>query len=139
MIEKIEDLDLKKEDTQQDLDQILQEKLGVSLSAMTVALQQYTQEHAEKLASNFLVMVPNGDYGRLLEDQIKIASFIREEAGSPDNWVAELLSVYDDKKQPPMLKVAFLNKAVDDGNSMSGYVFVSFSGNILHSFVHGDP
>jgi hypothetical protein len=139
MIEKIEDLDLKKEDTQQDLDQILQEKLGVSLSAMTSVLQQYTQEHAEELASNFFVIVPNGDYGCLLEDQVKIASFIREEASSPHNWIPGLLSVYDDKKQAPMLKVAFLNKAVDDGNSMIGYVFVSFSGNILHSFVHGDP
>lgn len=139
MIEKIEELGIKRGIALEELDQAFQEKLGVSLAAMTEALQLYVQERAEELAANFLVMVPNGDYARLLEDQVKMIKFLREEASQPDNWLPNLLKPLEDPKQPSMLKIVFDNTAVDDGDSLVGFVFVSFAGKILHAFVQGDP
>src|SRR5271154_4795667 len=139
MIEKAEELGLKTDTTIQELDEIFQEKLGVSLADMTSALQLYVQQHAEELASNFLVMVPNGNYGGLLEDQDKMANFLRKEASLPDNWIPNMLASRKDPKYPDMLKITFDNQAVDDGDSLLGFVFISSTGKILHAFANGSP
>lgn len=139
MIEKVEDLGLGDKLTPEEADLILKEKLGLSLADMAGALQLYTQDHAEELAANFIIIIPHGDYDRLLEDPKKIAQFIREEASKPESWTGKTLRLHNDKKQPPMIKVTFTNKVVDEGDSMEGYVFVSFAGKILHAFVVGDP
>jgi hypothetical protein len=139
MIEKVEDLGLGDKLTSEETDQILKEKLGLTLADMAGALQTYTQDHAAELAANYIIIIPHGDYGCLIDDPNKITLFILEEASKPESWKAKTLRLHNDKKQPPMLKITFANKAVDEGDSMEGYVFVSFAGKILHAFVQGDP
>jgi hypothetical protein len=139
MIDKAEDLGFKGKESNEQVLEILKEKLGVSLDDMTAALQQYVQQHAEELATNFLVVIPHEDYTKGIEDQGKIAKFFREDASLPVNWVLWDLHSTKEADKLPMLKISFHNKAVDEGDSMHGHVLLNFGGKILHAFVHGDP
>lgn len=139
MIQKLEDFQLTGEETAEDLDQLLQEKLGIGFSAMIESLCLYVKERAEELARNFNSVIPYQDYGKYLEGQDKIANFFRKEATKPENWKPYSFSAKESDKQPPMFEVIFYNLAVDEGDSMTGFVYVGLNGQIRHAFVHGDP
>jgi hypothetical protein len=139
MIDKIEDLVFTEEQTEEQIDQMVKDKLGIGFAEMAEHLSQYIEEKAEELAQNYVTVVAYGDYGKILEGDDKIAQFFRQEATKPDSWVPFKLLSSTDPKYPNMVEVAFINRAVDEGDSMMGYVFVSFAGVVRHSFVVGDP
>lgn len=139
MIEKWEDLGVTGEETPEQLNEIFKEKLGITFEDMTSLLSKYVEEKAEELASNFVTVIPYEDYSKFLEDPTKIADFFRREASKPENWTPSYMGTSKDKKKPNMIEVLFENKAVDDGKSMTGFIFLSYSGKVLHAFVHGDP
>lgn len=139
MIEKFEDLGLKDEHTLEQIDEILKEKLGVSFTDMTTLLSQYLQDKANELAKNYITVICYGDYFNVIEGELVITQFFREEACKLENWIPDKIFLSNDPKQPEMIEIMFNNKAVDENDSMFGYVFVSFTGVIRHAFVHGDP
>ena len=141
MIEKVEDLELDevKDLTSEKAAAIVEEKLGVSLSQMTAALQQALQATAEQVAENYRVIAPLGDYSKMLEEQQDIANFFRDEASKPEYWKLSYLSRNKDPKHPQMLQLIFRNTAVEKDDSLEGSVFISFTGIIRHVFITGDP
>jgi predicted HTH domain antitoxin len=139
MIDKIEDFDFTEKQTLEEIAVIVKEKLGVSFPEMAELLSTYLDEKADEIAKNYVTVIPYGDYGKLLEGDVKIAHFFRTEATKPESWVPFKLYVSQDPKQPKMIEVAFDNIAVDEGDSIKGYVFISFAGVIRHAFVIGDP
>ncbi len=139
MIESFESLGITGEEEVEQLDALFQEKLNISFADMKTALRESLHDHANEVASQFLVMTPNGDYSKLLEDQPKIANFLRNEASKNENWLPVYIGTSRDPKLPNMLEILFGNKAVDDGNAVMGYVFLNYSGKVLHLFVQGEP
>jgi hypothetical protein len=139
MIEKFEDLGFKGEETEEQIAQIFQEKLGVGVPEMVELLSKYLKEHAEEIAPNFVTLIPYEDYSKLLEGDGKIAAFLKQDACKSDNWSPTHIGVSKDPKKPQMLEILFGNQAVNDGNSLTGYIFITFAGKILHVFVQGDP
>jgi hypothetical protein len=139
MIEKIEDLGFNDQQTPEEIAAIVKEKLGIGFPEMAELLSIYLDEKADEIAKNYVTVIPYGDYGKLLEGDAKIAHFFRTEAAKLESWVPFKLYVSKDPKQPEMIEVAFDNVAVDEGDSMKGYVFISFAGIVRHTFVVGDP
>src|SRR5579872_2836547 len=118
MIESFESLGITGEEEVEQLDALFQEKLNVSFADMKDALRESLHNHAHEVASQFLVLTPNGDYTKLLEDQDKIAEFLRGEACKDENWLPVYVGTSRDPKLPNMLEILFGNKAVDDGDAM---------------------
>lgn len=139
MINQWEDLGVTGQETSEQIDQIIQEKIGIDFAAMKAALQLALEQRAEEIAQNYIVMVPNGDYFNSLEDHDEMAKFLREKATKPEHWKITQFGLSKDAKKPKMLDFVFANTAVDEGDSLVGYVFVSFAGVIRHTFVQGTP
>jgi hypothetical protein len=131
MIEKIEDLDVSKSDSIEDVEKVIIEKLGVSFQDMIKAVCNSVQNNAEKLTEDFVNIVPNGDYSLIIEDTDGMAEFLKTEAAKESSWKIE--SFAPDAKKP-MIQFVFANTVVDEGESFKGYVYVSFSGVIRHAF-----
>lgn len=149
MIEKFEDLfdeqvsdkleDIKERDERLEaVDKHIQEKLNISFIDMKKALSAATVANAEELTHEFVNVAPHGDYEKLLEDNDSMALFFKEEAHKPENWDIEALRPVENKSMPNLITFAFYNKAVDDGSTMKGFVYVSFEGKIKHAFAQGE-
>jgi len=139
MIDSLKDLGITGEEEIEQLNLIFQEKLGISFNQMVGMLETVLIQRADEVASDFLVMTAFGDYGKLLEDQPKMAQFLRQEASQKDNWKLTYVGSSRDPQLPNMIEVLFGNIAVDEGESLKGYVFLNYAGKILHVFVQGDP
>lgn len=136
MIEKFEDLDLKDDDKMEDIEKKIQEKMGVSVDEMRQALSVYVVDHAEELTHEFVNMAPLGDYSKLLEDNDSMAEFLKTEGHKPEHWMLYSVRLSDYNKT--LISFDFKNKSVDDGDIFSGFVFVSMSGKIRHTFAQGE-
>jgi hypothetical protein len=136
MIEKMEDLDLQVEDTMEQVQQKIQEKLGVSILELQQALSNHVVEKAESLTHEFVNIAPLGDYSKLLEDNDSMAEFLKTEGHKPEHWILYGVRVSD--VNPNLLSFNFTNDAVDDGEIFQGFVFVSFQGKIKHAFAQGE-
>lgn len=136
MIEKFEDLDLQTEDTMEQVDTKVQEKLGLSVADMRQALSAHVIDKAESLTHEFVNFAPLGDYGNLLEDNDSMAEFLKTEGHKPEHW--KLYGVRVSDVNPNLLSFNFSNDAVDDGEIFQGFVFVSFQGKIKHAFAQGE-
>lgn len=139
MSDVLEDLQLPEEATYQEALAIIEEKLGVKFSELTAPLNEYLKEHAESIAGNFLVMTPFENYADLIEEQPQMVQFLRTRAAQSENWLVYHLGTSQDPKFPDMIAFCFINKAVDDGDSLTGYVFINRAGKVMHAFVQGDP
>ena len=139
MIDSIQDLGITGAEEMNQIDDCLHDKLGISLADMTCLLQTCLQERAKEIADEFLVMMCYGDYGKILEDQSKMAHFLQHQASEPDNWKLMAIGESQDPKMPDMIEVVFANMAVDEGESVEGYVFLNYAGKVLHVFVQGNP
>lgn len=139
MIESFESLGITGEEDVEQLDTIFQEKIGIGFMDMVALLNESLHDRAKEIAAQFLVMTPNGDYFNLLEDQPKIAEFLRGLASKGENWHPVYVGTSRDPKLPNMIEVLFANKAVDDGDALMGYVFLNYAGKVLHVFVQGEP
>lgn len=114
----------------------LQEKLGVGLENLRNSLCESIKTRAEELALDLPNIAPYNDYGKLLEDNDGMATFLRDEASKLENWLLNVIQ--EDNKNKTLIKFLFLNKAVDDGHVLEGLVFVSKSGVIRHAFAQVD-
>lgn len=136
MIEKFEELDFKDVDTVELVDQKIQEKLGVSILQMQQALSAHVLEKAEELTHEFVNIAPLGDYGKLLEDNDSMASFLKTEGHKPEHW--QLYEASPSDVNPNLLSFHFHNDSVDDGDIFQGFVYVSLQGQIKHAFAQGE-
>jgi hypothetical protein len=135
--EALEDYEnLKDGELDERIDNILKEKLGLGLENLKTSLHESVKKRAEELALDLPNIAPYNDYGKMLEDNDSMATFLRDEAAKLENWL--LFSIADDQKNQTLIKFLFLNKAVDDGRVLQGLVFVSKSGVIRHSFAQVD-
>lgn len=114
------------------IDKLLQEHLGITIAQCALALSVSLQERANEFVDELISVAPNGNYEKLIEDPGAILKFLEEEAYKPEHWELELLGVRSEKDQ--LIELIFLNKAIDDGDTLKGYVFVGMSGNIRHAF-----
>ena len=136
MIEKFEDLDLENAETAEQVDEKLQEKLGINLAELKEHLAGYVVGHAEEMTHEFTNIAPHGDYSKILEDNDSMATFLKDEASKPEQWHLQGLTVSDIQKN--LLQFHFANKAVDDGTTCEGFVYVSFQGKVKHAFAQGN-
>lgn len=139
-MEDWKELDFESLDPEKDLiEQVtarLQEKLGITTEQMTASLSEWVQGHAEEMTLDMVSLTPNGEYDKTMENNDDMANFLKTEAHKPENWVMH--SIGRTKDKPPMLEVIFINKAVDDGTTMHGYVFIGLSGKIRHAFANSE-
>lgn len=132
MIEKFEDLELSKGKSIEEIEQLIQEKLGISALEMKQELSKYVVDNAVSLTNEFINIAPLGDYGELIEDSDKITQFLKTEAHKVEHW--DLKSIRVSASKESLLSFEFDNKSVDDGDCFNGYVFVSLDGKIKHAF-----
>ena len=118
--------------TPEDLDKVLQERLGISLQEMTHALTDSLRQRAEEVAEDCFSVAPYGDYSKMIEDPEGVAKFFRDEAAKPEHWKLEFFEMK--KKGDQLIEFIFNNTAVDDGDILKGFVFVGLSGTIRHAF-----
>jgi hypothetical protein len=118
------------------IDSALQEKLGVGLENLRNSLCESVKNRAEELALDLPNIAPYNDYGKLLEDNDSMATFLRDEASKLENWLLNSIQEYN--KNENLIKFLFVNKAVDDGQVLEGIVFVNKSGVIRHAFAQVD-
>lgn len=138
MIEKLSDLGLKEldradEKLEDNLDVLLQEKLGLSLSKLKESLAVFLNERAEEFALDLPNISPYNDYTKLIESYDGMVNFLKSDVTKPETW--HIVAIAEDSKNKNLLKFEFKSTAVDDGESIEGLVFVSKSGVIRHSFV----
>ncbi len=132
MVESFKDLLPEEAKTPEEIDKVLQEKLGIGLSEMSKALSDSVLERAEEFAEELMNIAPYGDYSKLTEDPEVIIKFLKEEASKPENWKIQFIEAKKEKDQ--LIEFVFFNKAVDDGDILKGFVFVGLSGKIRHAF-----
>jgi len=114
------------------MDKLLKEHLNIGLSDCTQALSNSLSERAEELLEDIMNLAPYGDYDKLTEDPQVMLSFLKEESCKQENWIIDFVEV--EKKGDKLLKLTFLNKSVDDGDILKGFVFLGLSGVIRHAF-----
>jgi hypothetical protein len=137
MVESFKEISFAECKKPEDFEKVLQDKLGIGFAECTQALSTSLQERAEEVAQDLPSMAPHGDYDKLTEDQAEIAKFLKEEASKPEHWEIDFIEVRSEKDQ--LMELIFINKAVDDGDILKGFVFIGLSGKIRHAFaqVHG--
>jgi hypothetical protein len=136
MFENFKDLNISSDDSINEVEGKIKEKLGIDFSTMKEALSSFVKEKAEELSLEFNNIAPYGDYGELLEDNEKMANFLKQEASLMKNW--EISYFMQSDVNPSLLQFIFNNCSVDEGNSFQGHVFVSKSGKIRHAFAKLD-
>lgn len=132
MADKFKDIPFDDAKKPEDVDKLLQEHLGISVQQCTEALATSLQERGDEYVEELISVAPHGNYEKLIEDPAAIAKFLKEEAYKSEHWKLELLGVRSEKDQ--LVELIFLNTAIDDGDTLKGYVFVGLSGNIRHVF-----
>jgi hypothetical protein len=119
-------------ETPESLIKKVEDKFGFPLLQMQAALSKSVVERAEELTLDMLNIAPKGDYENLLENNDDMADFLKTEAQKPEHWKLMGISVNDFRKD--LLSFSFFNQAVDDGNTLEGFVFTSQAGKIKHAF-----
>jgi len=132
MVESFKDLLPEEVKTPEEIDKVLQEKLGIGLSEMARALSDSLLERIEELAEELMNIAPYGDYSKLMEEKDGITKFLQDEASKPENWKIQFIEAKKEKDQ--LIEFVFFNKSVDDGDILKGFVFVGLSGKIRHAF-----
>jgi len=136
MVSDFKELDFASDETPEQWDAKIQEKLGISLADMKSALSQYVKDKAEKLSSTFINIAPFGDYGLLMEDHEEMVKFLRTEVCKPEYWTVE--SAYTNPDSPSLLQFTFCCTVIDDGDTFKGHVYVSKTGIIRHAFAQAN-
>ena len=135
--EALKDVDnLEAHEIEEKINAVLQEKMNIDLNSLKNSLSQSVKNRAEELALDLPNIAPYNDYGKLLEDNDSMATFLKDEAAKPENWL--LTFIQEDNKNKTLIKFSFANKSVDDGHVLEGLVFVNKSGVIRHAFAQVD-
>jgi hypothetical protein len=136
-MEDLKELDFSKLETIEQIEAYVQEKMGANFSEMKATLSANLKDKAEELTLEFTNIAPYAEYDKMLEDNDSMAVFLKEEATKEENWLLNQLEVVKHANQD-MLEIVFTNKAVDDGDTLEGYIFLSKSGKIRHAFTQGN-
>jgi hypothetical protein len=123
-----------KEEANVFVESLFVDKLGIPLDELKAKLSNVCVAKAEEATVEMKNIAPLGDYSKLIEDNIGMANFLKEEAHKPEHW--KLSSVFA-ASLPRTVAVEFKNDAVDDGNTFDGFVYLSFNGKIKHAFIQG--
>ena len=123
---------LTEEDKVEDAARKVEEKLGISVETMKQQLSQYVIDHAEELTLELPNIAPLGDYGKLLENNDDMTQFLKEEGHKVEHW--KFFSIEQSQINKSLLSFKFANLGVDDGHTLTGFVFASKTGKIRHSF-----
>lgn len=115
-----------------ELDKLLQEHLHLSLQDCHQALSESLSNRAEELLEDMMNLAPYGDYDKLTEDPVEMVKFLKEEASKPENWKVQFVDVR--KQDDQLLECVFFNTAIDQGESLKGFLFIGLSGKIRHCF-----
>lgn len=132
MIESFKDLKIEESTTFEDLDSILKDKLGICSSDMVDKLSEYLLSHIDEIASSFVTLAPFGNYSKSIEDIKDIFSFIKNEASKKESW--KLYYAQVSESNPSLMEFVFHCLAINDGEELKGYVYISKSGKIRHAF-----
>ena len=76
-----------------------------------------------------------GNYEKLIEDNEGMAEFLKTEGHKPEHWELHYISCGENDA---LIQFMFMNKAIDQGDTFKGLVYVSKSGKIRHAFAQGD-
>lgn len=136
MIESYDELNLSQDDSLEQVDAKLVEKLGITLSYLQNSLSEYMQKKSDSLAKEFVNIAPNGDYINILEDSESISNFLKSKASSPENFKLREIKLNATKNN--LVSFEFSNAAIDNGDSCTGFAYVNFAGKLRHSFVKGE-
>lgn len=107
----------------------LEEKLKLSINDMQTAITDWLKTNAEKVAEEFVNIIPNGDYDLLIDDSHQMTEYLRTEAAEPGHWLLTEAKVRDN-----LIGLVFDCKVVDEGDTFKGFVFVTKNGKIKHAF-----
>jgi len=132
MIESFKDLGIAETASFEELDLIIKEKLGVCSTDMAEKISAYMIENVEKIGSSFVTLSPFGDYSKAIEGESEINKFIHNEASKPENW--KLYYAQVSETNPSLMEFVFHCLAVNDGEELKGYAYISKSGKIRHVF-----
>jgi len=135
MIESLDELVFAPEDTEEQIWAKLKDMIGVEQEQITASLSKMTVDKSNSIVNQFENIAPHNDYGKFLTTESDMAYFIENEASKPENWDLIDVSVNSDKN---LVNFKFLNKAVDDGNSLAGFVWVSKTGKIKHTYAQNE-
>lgn len=124
------------EDGAEEVSKKVEEKMGLSMQIMRESLSTWVTRHAEELTLDFVNIAPLGDYEKLIEDNDGMAEFLKIEAHKSEHWKLFRVRMSDYNKQ--LISFTFVNVAVDEGESLQGFVFTNKTGVIRHSFAQVD-
>ena len=114
----------------------IEDKLNLSMSSLTDALAVAVIENAEEISTEFVNIAPLGDYSKIIESNEDMIAFLKEEAHKPEHWKLVEFDQFDKAKK--LITFRYDNYAVDDGDTLKGFVYVSFDGKIKHAFAQGE-
>ena len=132
MIESFKDLEIEASSTFEELDAKLKEKLGVCSIDMAEKLSYWLKDNAEEIASSLMTLCPFGDYSKEVTGEANVLKFLKEEAANIANWKMYYAQVSE--SNPSLMEFVFNCTAVNDGEELKGYAYVSKSGKIRHAF-----
>ncbi len=118
--------------TPEDMNKALRELTGTGFAECAAALTAALKERVDEMADDLPYLSPHGDYSKMMEDRDQIRDFLLNEAAKDENWDCHFLEVRKDTDS--LMELVFVNKAVDDGDTLKGFVFLGFSGKIRHVF-----
>jgi hypothetical protein len=133
---KLYELDKKDEQYWEKVNSIIKENLGLDVNEIKQVLCNNVKERAQELAVDLPNLAPYNDYSKMLENNDDMTQFIQTDVSKVENWI--LYQIEDDLKNNKLLKFTFKSTAVDDGETVSGLVFISKAGKIRHAFAVAD-
>jgi hypothetical protein len=123
---------IKESKTIQDMDNSLREITGTGYAECATALTASLKERVDEILEDLVYVSPHGDYSKVMEDKDLIRAFLLDDAAKDENWELQFLEIR--KESDSLMELVFFNKAVDDGDTLKGFVFLGFSGKIRHCF-----
>ena len=116
--------------------QSLKRNVNVRISDLKKTFKSYLAENAEEVASGIVTIAPFGEYAGLLDEPETITAFLRGEASKPENWkIIDIKPMTNEDRA--LVEFKFSSIAADDGDCLTGFVYVDAQGEVMHSFVHG--
>lgn len=116
--------------------QSLKRNLNVKVSELKKLFAYYLAENAEEVASGIVTIAPFGEYADLLDEPHTIAKFLRTTASAPENWKLRDIKPMSTEDRA-LIEFSFNSIAADDGDCLTGFIYVDANGEVMHSFVHG--
>ncbi len=114
----------------------LLEKLNISISELKQSISDKLYNKAEELTLELPNIVPYQNYEKVLEDNDSMAQFLKTEGIKLENW--KLRDLREAESGLKLFQFTFYSSCVDDGDVLSGHVFIDLKGKIKHSFVKVD-